>query len=157
VKAEAGILESDPLEVADRKLQAVAPVGADQAWMHQRLRPLVGMGAPEASRQENFTAWRRFLESLAEEQPSVFVFEDLHWADPALLEFIEHVAEFAEAVPMLVVATTSLSFTSAYRPSRRPPGTRRESTFRRSARPTPRGLPRICWSNRSCPPRCRRR
>jgi len=63
------------------------------------------MEAPQAAREENFAAWRRFLESIAEADPSVFVFEDLHWADDVLLSFLEHVADYAEGVPMLLVAT----------------------------------------------------
>ena len=106
VKAEAGILETDSLEIADGKLGRVVAAEENRAWLHQRLRPLVGVDAPEASRQENFTAWREFLEALADQQPSVFVFEDLHWADPALLEFIEYVTEFAEGVPMVLIGTT---------------------------------------------------
>ncbi|HEX9204040.1 MAG TPA: hypothetical protein VF964_08770, partial [Vicinamibacteria bacterium] len=61
--------------------------------------------APEAARKENFAAWRAFLESLAEQVPSVFVFEDLHWADDALLGFLEHLADYAEGLPILVVGT----------------------------------------------------
>ena len=42
---------------------------------------------------------------LAGSRASVFVFEDLHWADPGLLEFLEHVADLVEGVPMLLVCT----------------------------------------------------
>ena len=65
------------------------------------------MGAPAepASQEESFTAWRRFLESWAEERPTVLVFEDLHWADEALLSFLEHLADWAEGVPLLVLCT----------------------------------------------------
>jgi len=111
VKAEAGILESDSPEVAAAKLDAVVSEGdADAPWLRQRLRPLVGLEAPQASREENFAAWRRFLESLAETDPAVFVFEDLHWADDALLAFLAHVADYAEGVPMLLVATARPEF-----------------------------------------------
>ena len=58
-----------------------------------------------ADREELFTAWRRFLELIAEERPTVLVFEDLHWADEAMLAFLEHLADRAERVPLLVVAT----------------------------------------------------
>ena len=106
VKWEAGILESDDPATAAHKLDAlVSDDIADAPWLRQRLRPLVGLEAPGASREENFTGWRRYLELLAEESPLIAVFEDLHWADEALLEFIEHVAEFAEGVPLLLVGT----------------------------------------------------
>ena len=53
-----------------------------------RLRPLVGLEATDASREESFGAWRRFLEALAEQRPTVLVFEDLHWAGDDLLDFV---------------------------------------------------------------------
>ena len=106
VKAEAGILESDSPEAAAQKLQGVLPEGTDREWLHQRLLPLIGLEASStAEREELFTAWRRFLETLAEGRPSVFVFEDLHWADDAMLAFLEHLADWSEGVPMLLVGT----------------------------------------------------
>ena len=106
VKWEAGILESDDPSTAGSKLEKIVPDDApDAPWLRQRLRPLVGLEAPEASREENLTGWRRFLEILAEDGPMIAVFEDLHWADEALLDFIEHVADFAQGVPLLLVGT----------------------------------------------------
>jgi predicted ATPase len=55
--------------------------------------------------QEAFAAWRTYLEALAEENPLVVVFEDLHWADEGLLDFVDHVAEWASGVPLLVLGT----------------------------------------------------
>jgi class 3 adenylate cyclase len=107
VKAEAGILESDSAQVAAGKLDAaVYPEEPERQWLLQRLSPLVGVEAESsAERQELFTAWRRFLEGLAATRPSVFVFEDLHWADQALLAFLEHLAEWAQGVPLLILCT----------------------------------------------------
>src|SRR5204863_4263280 len=67
--------------------------------------PLVGMGVAPVAREESFTAWRRFLESMASTQPAVIVFEDLHWADAALLDFLEHVAAWSGRVAMLLLCT----------------------------------------------------
>jgi class 3 adenylate cyclase/tetratricopeptide (TPR) repeat protein len=106
VKAEAGILETDSPDEAGAKIDAsVRGTHPDGPWLRQRLRPLVGIQGPQAAREENFAAWRAYLESLAEDRPSVFVIDDLHWADDALLAFLEHLAEYAEGVPMLLVAT----------------------------------------------------
>ena len=106
VKAEAGILETDPPEVAAAKIDAVIPDDApDAPWLRARLRPLAGLPAPEAALEENFAAWRAFVELLAEDRPTVLVFEDLHWADEALLEFVEQLADYAEGVPLLLVGT----------------------------------------------------
>jgi class 3 adenylate cyclase/tetratricopeptide (TPR) repeat protein len=106
VKAECGILESDSPEEARAKLERAVPEDAqDRAWLLARLSPLVGAGGEAASQEESFTAWRRFLEGLAGSGPCVLVFEDLHWADPALLAFLEHLADWAEGVPLLVLCS----------------------------------------------------
>ena len=106
VKAHAGILESDTPAVAQDKLEAVLPDGDERPWFRQRLLPLLGIEATSsAGREELFTAWRRFIEHIAEERPTVLVFEDLHWADEALLAFLEHLADRAESVQLIVIGT----------------------------------------------------
>ena len=105
VKREAAILESDSAEVAAAKLDAALSLDEpERQWLIQRLASLVGIetSAP-AERQESFTAWRRYLEGLAAARETVLVFEDLHWADEALLGFLEHLAEWSEDVPLLIV------------------------------------------------------
>lgn len=107
VKSHAGILDSDPHDLASSKLERVLPEGPERQWFHQRLLPLLGIEASSgATRSELFTAWRRFIESIAEADPTVVVFEDLHFADQAMLDFVEHLIEHAGGVPLLVVATT---------------------------------------------------
>ena len=108
VKAQAGILESDDALHAERKLgDAVAAVVPedDVAWVEARLRPLIGLGAENAARDESFAAWRRFVEALADQRTSVLVFEDLHWAEDELLDFVDQLADWVEDVPLLLVAT----------------------------------------------------
>jgi class 3 adenylate cyclase len=114
VKAQAAILESDRPEQAKEKLRgAVAATmseRAEAAWVERHLRPLAGIETEDLGtgdrRNEAFAAWRRFLEALAEELPLVLVFEDLHWADDALLDFIDHLVDRARGVPILLLATT---------------------------------------------------
>ena len=106
VKAECGILESDSPDEAEAKLERAVPADdPDRIWLVARLAPLVGAPAEPASQEESFTAWRRFLEALAAEGPTVLVFEDLHWADDALLSFLEHLADWSQGVPLLVLCT----------------------------------------------------
>jgi class 3 adenylate cyclase len=104
VKAEAGILESDSADLAAAKLDAALfPDDPERQWLLQRLAPLVGLEAAPAERQELFTAWRRYFEGLAAVGPRVLVFEDLHWADEALLAFLEYLVEWSQEVPLLIV------------------------------------------------------
>ncbi len=110
VKAHAGILESDDAAAAEAKLAAaVESLVEDERegdWLVRHARPLVGLEAAErAEREEAFAAWRRLLEAAAEQRPLVLVFEDLHWADDGLLDFVDHLADWATTVPLLIVAT----------------------------------------------------
>ncbi|MDQ3380359.1 MAG: AAA family ATPase [Actinomycetota bacterium] len=113
VKAQAGILESDTPEDSDEKLgQAVQrffPDTEEAAWVERHLRPLAGLETDETwtadRRSEAFAAWRRFFEALAEARPLVLVFEDLHWADEALLDFVDHLVDWASGVPLLALCT----------------------------------------------------
>src|SRR4029079_397522 len=112
VKAQAGILDSDSAQEAGDKLRAAVADLIDDpteaAWIEEHVRALAGLDAPEAGgnrHSEAAAAWRRFLEALADQHPLVLVFEDLHWADDALLDFIDHLADWAGGVPMLVVCT----------------------------------------------------
>ena len=112
VKAQAGILDSDGLEAAKQKLAvALEREGTDAPWIAQRLAPLIGAEAVTAADQtENFTAWRRFLESIASEGSAVIVIEDLHWADDAMVAYLEHVAEWSQGAPLLVMCTSRPEF-----------------------------------------------
>jgi class 3 adenylate cyclase/tetratricopeptide (TPR) repeat protein len=105
VKAHAGILESDPPETADQKLHACV----QDAWIESHLRPLVGAGEGRETlgdrRAEAFSAWRRFLTTLAEDQPLALVLEDIHWADEGLLDFLTQLVEWAQEAPLLVLCT----------------------------------------------------
>ena len=113
VKAECGILESDPQAEAVSKLDRALPTAdPDLPWLKARLAPLVGAGGEPASQdesftsqEESFTAWRRVLEGWAEARETILVFEDLHWADEALLAFLAHLADWSEGVPLLILCT----------------------------------------------------
>jgi class 3 adenylate cyclase/tetratricopeptide (TPR) repeat protein len=112
VKAQAGILESDPPAEVSAKLEtAVAdllPDPSERGWVRARLAPLLGIAGPDAAKAERaelFAAWRRFVEAIAATHPLVLVVEDLHWADQAMLEFLENLVERSADLPLLIVAT----------------------------------------------------
>ena len=113
VKAEAGVHETDTDEIVLEKVaRAVRQVVDDEAeadWVERHLEPLVGLGTDVGILgervAESSAAWRRFFEALSERRPLVLVFEDLHWADDGLLDFVDGLVEWALDVPLLVVAT----------------------------------------------------
>ncbi len=112
-KSQAGILDSDSAGEAEAKLTAavaaLVPDTAQAAWVTGHLKPLVGLGSEAGvggeSRGEAFAAWRRFFESLGEQRPTVLVFEDLHWADDGLLDFVDGLVDRATGVPLLVLCS----------------------------------------------------
>jgi class 3 adenylate cyclase/tetratricopeptide (TPR) repeat protein len=109
VKSHAGILETDDQSTIGEKLEAaiLEPEPTRRSWMRERLAPLVGLRTDTIppAQEEAFAAWRRFLESLAAHGPAVIVFEDLHWADAALMRFLSDLAEHPAALPILLIVT----------------------------------------------------
>jgi class 3 adenylate cyclase/tetratricopeptide (TPR) repeat protein len=112
VKAQAGVLESDDAAVVTAKLEAAVAVHiADQderEWLQLRLAPLLGLvgdATAPAEQAEQFTAWRRFLEAMAARGPLTLVVEDMHWADDALLAFLDYLLGAVRGVALLIVTT----------------------------------------------------
>jgi predicted ATPase/class 3 adenylate cyclase len=113
VKAQAGILERDSEAEAAEKLRvAVADTvddASDASWVESHLGPLVGLESETVlggdRRGEAFAAWRRYLEALAEQRPLVLVFEDLHWADEGLLDFVDELVDWLSGVALLVICS----------------------------------------------------
>src|SRR5207248_2558646 len=113
VKAQAGVVEQDTAQEVEAKVRgsvADALGGSDdEAWVGSHLLALVGLaGETELGgdrRGELFAAWRRYLEALAEQRPLVLVFEDLHWADETLLDFVDELVDWLTDVPLLVTGT----------------------------------------------------
>jgi class 3 adenylate cyclase/tetratricopeptide (TPR) repeat protein len=111
VKAQAGILETDDDEEVEAKLRsALTSLVAheeERTRLVQYLHPLVGLGGElgHASQAEAFAAWRQFFEAMAEQHPLILVFEDMQWADEGLLDFVDHLVDWAPRLPILVVCT----------------------------------------------------
>ena len=102
VKQLCGIFESDPPEVGLGKLRARVP----DENVARHLAILLGLD-PEGSvddREELFFSVRVFIEAVAQEQATMLVFEDIHWADRSLLDLIELLAARLRDLPVLILA-----------------------------------------------------
>ena len=108
LKAQAGILDTDPPELAVEKVgkvgdQLITPdVSADPARARAALAYTIGLEDPDVSletsdprevRDDLHGGWRSFFSALARSGPVIVTIEDIHWADPALLELLEPVAD----------------------------------------------------------------
>jgi predicted ATPase/class 3 adenylate cyclase len=107
VRGRAGILESEDAAEALARVSACVDEHVrdpdDREWILPRLTHLLGLADASYERDDLFAAWRLFFESLADEQPTILVFEDLQWADAGLLDFIEYLVEWSRSKPIYIV------------------------------------------------------
>jgi class 3 adenylate cyclase/predicted ATPase len=108
VRTRAQIVEGEDTASQRAKLHAaveesIADVD-ERRFVEPRLAHLLGLEEHAQWERENlFSAWRLFYERLAEEMPTVLVFEDMEWADAALLDFIEHLVDWSRNYPLFVI------------------------------------------------------
>jgi tetratricopeptide (TPR) repeat protein len=69
----------------------------------ERVAQLLGVADATAAPEETHWAIRRLFEALATSGPLVAVFDDIHWGEPALLDLIEHIADWSRDTPILVL------------------------------------------------------
>ncbi|MGZ6295296.1 MAG: ATP-binding protein, partial [Candidatus Limnocylindrales bacterium] len=106
VRRRAGLLETDDEATTRAKIAATVaehvPDPDERRWIESALLTLLGVEAGGGSDQL-FSAWRTFFERLAATAPVVLVFEDYHYADTGLLDFVDHLLEWSRTVPIYVV------------------------------------------------------
>jgi class 3 adenylate cyclase/tetratricopeptide (TPR) repeat protein len=69
----------------------------------ERVSQAVGLSEGSATREDLQRALRMFFEALARRRPLVLVFEDLHWAEEPLLDFVEQLSSRARDVPLMLL------------------------------------------------------
>jgi len=123
VRADAGIGIADPRDVAIAKIQRAARDAfgddvEDADAVAKRVSVLAGIERadeaipevrPDQLREELAFGLRRYLERRAAASPLVLVFEDVHWAEPGLLDLIEDLAEWSRA-PLLLLCLARPDF-----------------------------------------------
>jgi hypothetical protein len=130
LKGRAGVLDSDNPELALGKIRALGTgllgedVSQDPGRAAAALAFTVGLEDPEIPfrdleprrvRAEVHAAWRSFFSALGRSGPVVTIVEDIHWADPALLDLLEELAERVEG-PVLFLCPARPELTAS-RPS----------------------------------------
>jgi class 3 adenylate cyclase/tetratricopeptide (TPR) repeat protein len=106
VRERCQLLETDDESTTRAKISKALSVHVpdedDRRWIEPALLALLGFESGVGSEQL-FAAWRTFFERLAATAPVVLVFEDFHFADPGLLDFVDHLLELSRNVPIYVV------------------------------------------------------
>ncbi len=118
VKAAAGVTHTDMSDAVSLKLGAfLESLGSDDLdelrTMAVALANLVAApttprgtySATEVTRGELHWGIRRVFHLLSRQKPVVLVFEDLHWADPALLELVRSFLDLESDAPILVIGS----------------------------------------------------
>jgi class 3 adenylate cyclase/predicted ATPase len=108
VRMRARIAEDEPPEEALSKLSTVLGEivldPEERSFVEPRLQHLLGLTERVApDREDLFSAWRLFVERMADQFPVIMVFEDIHWADAALIEFVEYLLDWSRNHPIYVV------------------------------------------------------
>ena len=113
LKAEAGILDSDPaaeiLVKARASLDDLLGTGSEALDAQRAILGCVGIlgddsvpDSEDVARRRLVSAWQSYVDALAGGRPLLVVIEDIHWADPALLELLEELPSALESATTLV-------------------------------------------------------
>ena len=109
VRSRSGLIESDDEATTRRKVsETVAqwvPEEAERSWIEPALLTLLGVESGMAAEQL-FGAWRTFFERIAESGTVTLVFEDMHFADSGLLDFIDHLLDWSRGRAIYIVCLT---------------------------------------------------
>jgi class 3 adenylate cyclase/tetratricopeptide (TPR) repeat protein len=105
VTAVAGLNETDDPDQVRGKIGALFGAAPDTDIGAERLAQFLGVAGATAAPEETHWAVRKLFEALAADRPLIAVFEDIHWAEPALLDLIEHVTERSRSAPILLLST----------------------------------------------------
>jgi len=103
VRQAAAITDEEGVDAASGKLAALVPED-DREAVADRLMQVIGHREATAPAEEIAWAFRKLLEALAEQRQVVALFDDIHWAEPTLLDLVDHVAEWSRGAPILLVA-----------------------------------------------------
>jgi class 3 adenylate cyclase len=101
LRSIAGVQRNDP-EIVRARLTDALRGAQGSSIVASRLAELLGEQTT-AGKDELFWAVRRLLEGLAAEQPVIVVLDDLHWAEPTLLDLVDHVLDWTRDVPLLIL------------------------------------------------------
>jgi class 3 adenylate cyclase len=109
LKQLCGIFETDSVDAALKKLDdaistLLQPAEAQEVTKHLGIILGLDPSATIADRDSLFFSIRSFIEAVAADQPTMLVFEDIHWGDAALLDLVELLAARLRDVPVLVLA-----------------------------------------------------
>jgi class 3 adenylate cyclase/tetratricopeptide (TPR) repeat protein len=103
-QAAALITPADSTETARRKLETLLEDADERDEIVERVAAAIGLSDAAVPAEEIFWGVRKLFEAIAFRHPLIVVIDDLHWAEPTMLDLIEHVADWSHDAPILVLA-----------------------------------------------------
>lgn len=85
-------------------IEAVLGDHPDRERVASLIGQVIGVTTGEPSPDENPWAIQTFLEALASDRPLVVILDDLQWAQPLMLDLVEHIADWSQNTPILLIA-----------------------------------------------------
>ena len=104
LRVATGVDEAATPEAVVAAIESLVPDDDDKTRIAQRAAALFGAG-DAGTTEETFWAIRRLMETAAQNTPVVLVLDDLHWAEPLMLDLVEHLAEWTRTSAVLIVVT----------------------------------------------------
>jgi tetratricopeptide (TPR) repeat protein len=85
-------------------LERVLEGEENRTLIAERVGGAIGLTEATWSGEETFWAIRRLFETFAKRRALLLIVEDVHWAEPTLVELIEHMSAWTRDAPILVLA-----------------------------------------------------
>jgi tetratricopeptide (TPR) repeat protein len=101
LKGAAGVVNDDDAEAALDKLRALTSTAGEDVT--ERLAVMIGLRTETFAMEELAWATRRFVEHIAAQRPVTLVIEDIHWAEPSLLELVDSLVQSIDDAAVLVL------------------------------------------------------
>ena len=105
VKALAHVDERDSPEDVRARLEALVEPGI-AGEVADGVGSLLGLAGANARVEDARVALRHLFEAVAARQPLVVAFDDIHWAEPPLLDLIDDLADWLPEAPVLLLCMT---------------------------------------------------
>lgn len=93
----------EPRDLARERLTRFLGGVKDAPAVALRLSHIAGFEGRARAPEDLAWAMRVLLETAASRRPLVLVIDDLHWAEPGLLDTLEHVADRSDSAPILIL------------------------------------------------------
>ena len=108
VREAAGITNEDSPRVATRRIDRLLERAGvqDREAVVERVAAAINLSPAQFPVAELMWGARRLLETLAADRPLVLLVDDLHWAEPTFLEFLDHLIDTVENASLLILGSS---------------------------------------------------